>query len=337
MNSLILVLASIGVFQALFLSVYLLTRSSLVKKADIFLACILIGLSIRIGKSIFNHYYEIEAWARNIGLAGFLLVGPSLYFYIRLALAHRVPSSSELITHYLLSLVYLIFCYWIPNEQSLASYASYSLVMLQMFVYLILGEKIRRNALINGYVSSEISRWIKGLLLGLLFIWIFYILIFIGILPYYIGGAVFYSGLVYLFSFLILRKHRFTLDKYIASPVSPEQKAKIFQLVQTKMENEQWFLEPDLKLETVAKRVGQDYRLVSQSINQRTGQNFSEFTNHYRIKYATKLIAENTTSIKKIAVVAAESGFGNVTSFNQCFKSIMGETPSSYRKRLKIS
>jgi AraC-like DNA-binding protein len=44
------------------------------------------------------------------------------------------------------------------------------------------------------------------------------------------------------------------------------------------------------------------------------------------------LLSDKRGPSMKMAIVASESGFGNVTSFNTAFKEIVGHTPSQFRK-----
>jgi len=63
-----------------------------------------------------------------------------------------------------------------------------------------------------------------------------------------------------------------------------------------------------------------------------TGKTFTLFVNEFRIVHATKLLAENPTSITDICF---ESGFNNFSHFNKHFKQITGKTPLKYRNEMK--
>jgi AraC-like DNA-binding protein len=63
-----------------------------------------------------------------------------------------------------------------------------------------------------------------------------------------------------------------------------------------------------------------------------TGKTFTQFVNEYRLVHASKLLAENPTSI---ADICFESGFNNFSHFNKLFKDYTGQSPSDYRKEFK--
>lgn len=75
------------------------------------------------------------------------------------------------------------------------------------------------------------------------------------------------------------------------------------------------------------------YRKV---INEYEGKNFSEFVNQYRIAKAKALLADPGYGKEKIASIAYDCGFGNVTSFNLAFKAATQLTPTQYREQLVI-
>ena len=54
-----------------------------------------------------------------------------------------------------------------------------------------------------------------------------------------------------------------------------------------------------------------------------------EYVKRVRVGIAAKLLAE---SDKQITQICFESGYNNVANFNYYFKSVMGKTPSQYRK-----
>src|SRR5688572_8237542 len=80
-NNLILVLAWLGLFQALLLCFYLFTLKKGNQKSNILLALLLFGLTVRICKSVLGYYIPLEAWQRNIGISGIFISGPCLWFY----------------------------------------------------------------------------------------------------------------------------------------------------------------------------------------------------------------------------------------------------------------
>lgn len=68
------------------------------------------------------------------------------------------------------------------------------------------------------------------------------------------------------------------------------------------------------------------------TINIEFQQNFYNYVNQHRIKYAENMLKDPEESEESILMIAYNSGFQSKTSFNKAFKSINGLTPSEYRK-----
>nr|WP_250149125.1 helix-turn-helix domain-containing protein [Flagellimonas sp. 389] len=93
------------------------------------------------------------------------------------------------------------------------------------------------------------------------------------------------------------------------------------------------YLHRTISLEIIAEKLNTPPRKLSQAINENEQKNFSEFVNQYRIEKAKQLLSEPNSIQQKIATIAYDCGFGNVTSFNLAFKAITQLTPSEYRSR----
>lgn len=65
----------------------------------------------------------------------------------------------------------------------------------------------------------------------------------------------------------------------------------------------------------------------------RSQKSFTQFLNELRIGHACRLLREEKHSV---ADACYESGYNNPANFNKFFKSIIGQTPSEYRRKLKI-
>lgn len=93
---------------------------------------------------------------------------------------------------------------------------------------------------------------------------------------------------------------------------------------------EKVYLNPQLSLVDVATMLGTNRTYISKMINETYGESFSAHINRQRLEYAKVYMEENPRA--KIEVIANECGFGSTSSFNKCFKSIVGVTPSAWMK-----
>ena len=94
------------------------------------------------------------------------------------------------------------------------------------------------------------------------------------------------------------------------------------------MTEEQPWLEPELTLTEVAKRLRITPGLLSKVINSGCGQNFNDFVNAYRVREAQRLLADPRFAHYSLVGVALESGFNSRSTFNRVFKRVVGQAPS---------
>jgi AraC-like DNA-binding protein len=94
------------------------------------------------------------------------------------------------------------------------------------------------------------------------------------------------------------------------------------------MADEQLWLEPELTLTEVAKRLRIAPALLSKVINSGCGQNFNDFVNAYRVREAQRLLADPRFAHYSLVGVALESGFNSRSTFNRVFKKVTGQAPS---------
>ncbi|MDH7446257.1 helix-turn-helix domain-containing protein [Aquimarina sp. 2201CG14-23] len=91
---------------------------------------------------------------------------------------------------------------------------------------------------------------------------------------------------------------------------------------------------PNLGLESVAKKLKISSNYLSQLVNKLTGKNFADYINTFRVEDA-KLKLRNVNFINYTIVgIALESGFNSKSTFYSAFKKIAGISPSIYRKKI---
>ncbi len=332
--SILLVLSCLGIAQALFLCLYLFTLKKGNRKAHVFLALIIFGLTLRIGKSILNTYIHLEAWQRNLGIAGILLVGPSLWLYGKTLLNKAPKRIGQSLPHYIPYVIFSVCCALIPNRFDTLSLAIYYAVFGHLLLYLLLAALLVFR--IRNQSQKAVFHWYRNLVIGVGIIWAFYVGNVSGLIPFYIGGAICYTFLVYIFSFLLLRKHTFHLEKYQGKPLDQNTSKNLMNDLEALFENKAIYLNHQVTLAEVAQSIGTNAKTLSRLINETTGRNFSEFVNFYRVERAKKLLASEAAQHEKIASIAYDSGFNNVTSFNLAFKGLTKLTPSEFRKQTLV-
>ncbi|MBW2936681.1 helix-turn-helix domain-containing protein [Aureisphaera sp. CAU 1614] len=95
------------------------------------------------------------------------------------------------------------------------------------------------------------------------------------------------------------------------------------------METEKPFIDNELRLVNLADNLGFSTHLLSKVINKKSGKNFNQFINDYRLQEAKRLLLKNPEySIKSIYF---DVGFNNKATFYNAFKKEFHCTPTQFR------
>ena len=85
----------------------------------------------------------------------------------------------------------------------------------------------------------------------------------------------------------------------------------------------------DITLEELSRLANYSSSYFSTLFKAVTNNSYLEYLNHYRVKKSMELLK---TTDKKVIDIAASVGFQNVSNFNRMFKSMIGMSPTDYRK-----
>lgn len=89
--------------------------------------------------------------------------------------------------------------------------------------------------------------------------------------------------------------------------------------------------DPNLKAATVAARLGITPRYVHLLVEE-TGRTFSRLVLEKRLERAAALLRDPHWQHRRIADIAAEAGFSDLSHFSRAFRRAYGETPSALRE-----
>jgi AraC-like DNA-binding protein len=95
-------------------------------------------------------------------------------------------------------------------------------------------------------------------------------------------------------------------------------------------ESAQWWRDPELSLEDLARRLGTNTRYLSRALNEGLGVSFNVAINRFRVTEVAALLRQPGTEGDLLAHALA-AGFSSKTSFNRVFRAMTGMTPSAYR------
>lgn len=101
-----------------------------------------------------------------------------------------------------------------------------------------------------------------------------------------------------------------------------------YQHIEARIREQHLFLNTDLTLNTLAKKLGIPARQISRAVNQTCGCNVSQWINRFRIHYAQQLLRNSDAPVTAIML---DSGFATKSNFNREFIRISGMSPTDYR------
>lgn len=127
-----------------------------------------------------------------------------------------------------------------------------------------------------------------------------------------------------------LRKE--VMEKYSRSNLSDEQKETLVFRIQEILSNPVNICQSEFTLARLAKQADSNTTYVSQVINERYGQAFSNVLSNFRIKEACRRITDETDKFGNMTIegIATSVGFKSRTAFINAFKREVGLTPSEY-------
>ncbi len=124
------------------------------------------------------------------------------------------------------------------------------------------------------------------------------------------------------------------VEKYKKSGLTKEAADNFTNRLIKMMEEEKPFLNPNLTLYDLSKRLEISPHNLSEIINTNLKQNYYDFINSYRVEeFKSNLVKEDMKNFT-ILVVAFESGFKSKSAFNTVFKKFTGMTPTEYRNKI---
>ena len=89
------------------------------------------------------------------------------------------------------------------------------------------------------------------------------------------------------------------------------------------------WLDPDLSLLALARKLGVPAKTLSAAVNRRSGENVARYVNRYRIDHACELMRAG----QSVTQAMFASGFNTKSNFHREFQRLHGTTPTEWRAR----
>jgi AraC-like DNA-binding protein len=110
------------------------------------------------------------------------------------------------------------------------------------------------------------------------------------------------------------------------SPEDSERHQSIVETLDDYVETQKPFLDPDLTLARLSRKLAIPAKQLSSAINRVKGENVSRYINRHRIDHAAGLISQG----KSVTEAMLASGFNTKSNFNREFLRVKGESPSKW-------
>lgn len=124
-------------------------------------------------------------------------------------------------------------------------------------------------------------------------------------------------------------------SRYAGSDLSESEMALILARLNTLMDEERVFTDPELALDELATRIRAPARHVSQAINQSFGMGVPAFINERRAEDVARQFRDSPD--RSVTQAMFDAGFGSKNTFLRAFRKRFGQTPKSYRDQLRAN
>lgn len=145
-----------------------------------------------------------------------------------------------------------------------------------------------------------------------------------------ISVVILFGGLMFIF-FASQEKRALKHPTKTTDDVN-EKALEVERLTRNLLEKNQLYLDPNLSLERLAKRLHLPTRSVSEAINQSQGMNVSQYVNGFRLQKAASLLVTTALSVNQIL---EQSGFLTRSNFYREFERVFRMSPTEYRSHNK--
>lgn len=333
----LIIISGLGVFHGLFVAILLWNIKASNTISNKLLGVMMIILSIRVGKSVVLAFTENLATVYiYLGLCLMMFIGPLFLLYSKTVITKAATTSKRDLWHFLPGVLFLGFA--IPMQNiGFRNIPVFIALLLYLAIYLhFLGYAmyVKLKIIRKAAITEDVVSWLNILFYGLLAIWIEYVLnLFEENIPYILGPIV-YSVTVYTITYLAFRHKyltRINTVKYKTAGVSEDEAVTLFTALESLMQHEKLFLDPNLTLASTGKRLRVISQKLSMVVNVQSNSNFNEYINKYRIEHAKEILKDSRLSNLSIAAIAYDCGFNSLSSFNGAFKKNTGKTPSAFR------
>lgn len=339
--------SALGAFNGFIISVYLLFFKKPKSTSSFFLGLLLVSLCLKISKSLLFYFYPaLPGIYIQIGILGSSLVGPSLFYFIQSALGQDSKHKTTQKGMYLFWVFAIVIASIIaPYDSKPDVWENYigSIISIQFTIYIVLSAWLLRNVFGKGGKISTTETLLLSVFIGNIIVpAAFKLPIFSFLNGPCISGALFFSAVLYLNTFLFISRRKNSnlfsgsqdLVRYANKKITAEHALALTERLQKIILEDELYKNPDLKLNDLAKKINISGHQLSQLLNDNLGKSFAAYINEFRINEACELIV-NDRGIK-LEAIGYEVGFNSKSTFYTAFKKHKLTTPMHYKEQLLV-
>jgi AraC-like DNA-binding protein len=356
------IITIISVFLTMILSLFFFVTKKGFSNENKILAILLVIFNLQIIYSFltsaFTYQYFLD-WHKSVFLIRqtSFLIGPLIYFYVNSFLKRQDIIHFRSLFHFLpfisvLSFLIIFYRYnnhFIIWESKLGLYDTI-IILTVNFIYIIISVLSMKSMNINFrgfYKSIRISShniWLQFLLLGFIVIWIInlnsFAIYMIIKRPWWCAyTASIYCLVAFLFinaiMFILLLKPDiyYKITKYKNNKLKENDKNEYLQKLNSIMETNKPFLNPEISLESLANEISVSPRILSQIINETYNKNFKCYILEFRVKESMRMLEDKKYKKHTVLEILYKVGFNSKSTFNNQFKLYTNLTPQEYRSK----
>jgi len=342
------------------IGIILLFGRSRISRGEKWLAVVMFSFALILTSylTMWTRYAVDFPYLRNAWPFLTLLVGPSVYFYLKDAFKEEY-TRKEILYHFLVPCISFLltlpailgdFGVQLNLPADLVQIGSSQVLLCcHILFYTVLIHFICQN---EWQVDANIRIWSRILSWGMklyAFAFLSYFVLasasFFNPQWDYAISLVMSLGVLVIAYMGILQKRIFNsesietflpVQKYKSSSLTPGASESIKFKLERLMIEQEVFKENELRLDDLAAYLAITRHQLSQVINEHYRVNFFELINKYRVEYVKKILADPAFTHYTIIQIAYDAGFNNKASFNRYFKQEIGMTPSAYRVKEEV-
>jgi AraC-like DNA-binding protein len=338
-------LSSAGLLHGILFAFYLIAGKKKKTLSNRLLGLILIFMAFRIGKSVMLYFgNDLEPVFIFIGLAFLLVTGPLLKWYVSSMIqpGFQLQRSSAAIQIIPFGLFFLASLFvtkeWFESSKWVVPVFSAGLIFIYLHLAFYISmswrsfRKVEKNKLSQRAQTRSqkaVLQWIRLVIIGLMVIWISYVLNILDEAVPYVAGPIMYSVVIYYLSFKAFNLKTTDMDGSVFETSNNEM---LFTSIEKLVRDERMYLDSELTLSKLSDQLGNSKQQISAAINEYAQRNFNDYVNYFRIQVAKKMLQDGQNDKFTISSIAFDTGFSSLSSFNGAFKKFEGMTPSAYRK-----